>query len=135
MSVWPGWTAGVFGFLERVLMRFLNEVYRWGLVTWAFVVGAVMAIVVPVLDFLEWLVALTAWLAAETSRIGTIFDALGSSNAGQYWAALSHGAAVANCVVPLDYAIANASLLLTAFAVMSAIKSVIFAVRIIRGAG
>lgn len=108
-----GWVQGIFDWLVKQLRPLVewigNAVMR---LKW-FLAALVAAIMAPINWILDW--ADDAWDYAlqQTVSLLTVVQGAGMGEAKAYWAGLARPAALMNCIVPLDYALALGTVLLT----------------------
>lgn len=108
-----GWLEGIFDWLMKQLRPLLEWIggavmrLKW------FIVALIGAITAPINWILDW--ANDAWDygLSQTVELLSLVQSAGMGSAKEYWAGLSAPAALMNCVVPLDYALALGSVLLT----------------------
>lgn len=105
----------------------------WGLMRrmkW-FSVGVVLVSI----TFFEYLISFFAWagytFASQTAIMaGTVKGFMSSANPGQTWATLSAGAALMNCVVPLDYMLACGAIVIVVWFNVSTILAILRLLRL-----
>jgi len=130
-----GWLAGIFdailNFVGPFLRRIVDVVSR---VQW-FVVAAAGAVVYSVTYIFFFLGYLTGQAVIMTqdlrAEIAELVSSSGSGNASALWSSLANGAALANCVVPLDYAVAMGGALLSLWLVCMSIRVLLFFYRLL----
>lgn len=121
--------------LDAVIKRlepYLGGLFRvLGRVKW-FTVAIVTALLNAVVFAVKFFVWSTAYFATTTGSLVGKASALVSGGGGAGgWAALANGAALMNCVVPLDYALSAAGVLLGTFVLIQAWRGVVFVYRLI----
>jgi len=98
--------ASIFSFLWKQVEPWLRGI--WSIVrkqAWLFV-AFVLGVVTPISWAINYWAEASYFLLEETKRMFQTSKALGVGSAGSFWSALSEGAALMNCIVALDYAIA-----------------------------
>lgn len=122
-----GWLEGIFEWLGDRLQPLLTGIvdnlrrFKW------FVVALVGAIIAPINWVLDWGVSAASFAKDETLRMFQTVDSMQVENASAWWSALSSGGALMNCVVPLDYAVAMGSLLLSLYIGLGLFRAIIWA--------
>jgi hypothetical protein len=104
---------GAFDWLVRVGGKFLEGIFdvvrrfKW------FVVALVAALLAPIEYVLKAVLSLTEKLLAQSEQVLASMDALMIPDAQGLWSQLASGAALMNCVVPLNTCLSVAGVLLT----------------------
>jgi hypothetical protein len=110
--------AEYFGGIFDVLRRF-----KW------FVVALIGAFLAPIVWIFELAKSLTGGLASQSAKLVALMDALRLGEAGGMWASVGSGAALMNCVVPLDVLISSSGVLISLWLVIVGIKAALFVYR------
>jgi hypothetical protein len=108
------WFAGLFNLLNR---------FKW------FVVALLASLLAPIVWIFELAKDLTAGMAASSADVLGYMQTLGLGQAGGMWSSLAGGAALMNCVVPLDIMISSFGALLSLWLVILGIKAALFVYR------
>lgn len=118
----PDFLQGIFDWFVKVggkLWEGIFEVvrrFKW------FVVALIAALLAPIKWLLELVRDFAAGLAQSTADILTYMQQLGLDQSNSLWAQLGEGAALMNCVVPLDYMLSTFGVLLSLWLVILAFK-------------
>jgi hypothetical protein len=126
-----GWLEGIFEWLGDQLGPYLRGIvqnlrrFKW------FMVALVGAILAPINWVLNWLAESFRFVREETLSVFTAVQAMQPGQSSTMWNALSGGASLANCVIPLDYMIAMGSLLMGLIVSLGIIRAVFWAIKLI----
>lgn len=122
-----GWLEGIFEWLGDQLGPYLRGIvqnlrrFKW------FVVALVGAILAPINWVLDWLVEAAQFAYTETLSLKGMVQTMNPGQSSEMWSALAGGAALANCVVPLDYMVAMGSLLMGWLVTLAIIRALMWA--------
>lgn len=126
-----GWIKGIFDWLDGVggvLFRGVYDVlrrFKW------FAVAVLMALLAPVKWVLEVAKGISAGIANSSSDLLGLVNSLGMGQADSLWGSIGNGAALMNCVVPLDYCLSVFGILLSIWTVILGIKAAVWLYRLI----
>lgn len=122
-----GWLEGIFEWLGDQLGPYLRGIvqnlrrFKW------FVVALIAAILAPINWVLDWLVQSAQFVYSQTADILTMARTLDPGQSSNLWNAIAAGAALMNCVVPLDYAVAVGSLLMGWLVTLGIVRAILWA--------
>jgi hypothetical protein len=116
------WLAGIGSVLWQGLFDVLRR-FKW------FVVALVGAILAPLAWVLDRVKAISETLVSTTGELVVTMGQLNLNAAGGLWSQLAQGAALMNCVVPLDILLSTFGVLLTLWFVIFAIRTAYFLYR------
>lgn len=126
-----GWLKAIFQWLGNQLGPYLRGIvenlrrFKWFLVA---LVGAILA---PINWVLDWLVECAQFVYSQTADLLNMAHALDPGQSSNLWNAISAGAALMNCVVPLDYAVAVGSLLMGWLVALGILRAILWAYKTI----
>lgn len=126
-----GWLQGIFDWLANVggeLFRGIYDVvrrFKW------FAVAVLMALLAPVKWVLEVAKGISAGIATASADLVSLVSSLDMGSANSLWGSIGNGAALMNCVVPLDYCLTVFGVLLSLWTVILGIKAAIWLYRLI----
>lgn len=126
-----GWLEGIFEWLGDQLGPYLRGIvdnlrrFKW------FVVALVGAILAPINWVLNWLGDSFQFVYEQTSVMLTTVQSMETGSSSSMWATLAQGTSLANCVVPLDYAVAMGSLLFGYLILLAIIRAILWAYKLI----
>lgn len=106
--------AGLFDVLRR---------FKW------FFVAVLAALLAPIKWVFQLAKDMTAGMVEQSAGLVTFMQSLRLNEAGGMWNALADGAALMNCVVPLDVVLASGGVLLSMWLVILGIKAALFVYR------
>lgn len=128
-----GYLKAIFDWFVNIGGTFLEGLYdvvrrfKW------FFVAVLAALLAPIKWVLEVARDITQGLVSTTQSVIDMVAQLGIDNAGGMWSALAGGAALMNCVVPLDYVLSTFGVLLSLWLVIFGIKAAVWLYRLIPG--
>ena len=122
------------------MINFIGSIFKWlidvlrpavdglrkslDLLRWV-IVAIVAALLVPIKSLLEFLLWLTQLLHDQTESLLEFVQNLHLDSANTYWMQLSQGAALANCLMPLDFAVHLFNYSLTGLVVAIVVKVIL----------
>lgn len=118
----PNYLQGIFDWFVNIGGKLFEGIFetvrrfKW------FMVALVAAVLAPIKWMLELVRDFAAALAQSTADILTYMQQLGIDQSNSLWAQLGQGAALMNCVVPLDYMLSTFGVLLSLWLVILAFK-------------
>lgn len=125
-----GWLKAVFESLQKRVEPFLSGLFEvLGRIKW-FVVSIVVAVVNLVVYAVSFFVWATDFFATTTGRLLARWTSV-SSSAGDGWSSLSKGAALMNCIVPLDYLLSAGGVLFGTWILIQVWRGIVFLYRLI----
>jgi len=126
-----GWLEGIFEWLGDQLRPIVTWIGDTIMRFKFFVVALVAAILAPINWILDWIIEAWNFADAETTKLLTTVQGANMGQAPDLWSAISTPAALMNCVVPLDYALALGTLLLSVSVGGAILKALIWAYKLI----
>lgn len=118
------WLSGIGGVLWTGLYDVLRK-FKW------FFVALIAAVLAPIKWVFEFVVSITEKLVEATESLVDLTAALGMDSANTLWASVGSGAALMNCVVPLDYCVTVFGAVLSIWLVIVSIKGAVWLYRLI----
>lgn len=100
------WIQSVFLWLSKQITPWLQWLFGMLKKYVSIWVAIGVAIMAPISWAINFYAESTFFVYQETQRMLTTAQSLQAGNAGSFWGTLSDGAALMNCIVALDYAIA-----------------------------
>jgi hypothetical protein len=128
-----GYLKAIFDWFTNIGGTYLGGIWeilrknKWILLT---LVAALLAPIRWVLEVAEFL---TGGIAEKTSELVGYFQQLRIGESGGLWSAVSEGAALMNCVVPLDVILSSFGVLLSIWLTIFGIKAAVWVYRLIPG--
>lgn len=128
-----GYLKAIFDWFTNIGGIYLGGIWeilrknKWIAIT---LLGALFA---PIRWVLEVAEILTGGIVEKTAELAGLFQQLRIGESGGMWSALSDGASLMNCVVPLDVLLSSFGVLLSIWLVIFGIKAAVWVYRLIPG--
>jgi hypothetical protein len=126
-----GFLKALFDWCANVLQPYLGGIWEVVRKQKWFFIALVGALLVPLRWVLEIADTLTGGLAEQTEKLYQLVLELNISQANGLWGQLSEGAALMNCVVPLDALLSSFGLVLSVWLTVFGIKVAVWVYRLI----
>lgn len=126
-----GYLKAIFDWFSNIGQTFLQGLFdvvrkfKW------FFVALVAALLAPIKWVLEYARGVTSGIASATDQIVSYMAQFQAGNVSGWWAQLSAGAALMNCVVPLDLVLSVFGILITMWLVTMGIKAAVWLYKLI----
>jgi hypothetical protein len=128
-----GWLKGLFDQVGKVVVPWLMGIFdllRSFVWMW---VALLLAILAPIYWAIDWFARSAAFVAQTTADMLTSTRTVNPAAASSYWAPLLDGAALMNCVVALDYAIALGSVVISMWGMIAITRGLVWLYKLLPG--
>lgn len=126
-----GWLKGIFDWLGAQLLPWVSGIWRWMRdFTWMWV-ALLLAILAPISYAIDYWVRASYFVMVTTRDMFTVVASTAPSEASGMWAGLQSGAALMNCVVALDYAIALGTVVLGLYVMLAIARFFVWVYKLI----